>query len=56
MAAVNLFLPIQNIYLIIQLYRNDLIVHQLEGYPEIIPLRNLPQINRPFQVMRFKSP
>lgn len=34
---------------------NDLIIHQLEGFPEIVPLRTLPQIKRSFQVMCFKT-
>ncbi len=36
------------------LSRNDLIVHQLEGFPEIIPLKSIKQTNRPFLVMKFK--
>ncbi len=33
---------------------NDLIIHQLEDYPEIIPLKDLRQIDSSFQVMKFK--
>jgi len=34
--------------------RNDLIVHQLEDFPEIIPLKDINQTNKSFLVMRFK--
>lgn len=33
---------------------NDLIIHQLEGLPEITPLKNIKQANRHFLVMKFK--
>jgi hypothetical protein len=33
---------------------NDLVVHQLENFPEIIPLKNIKQTNKPFLVMKFK--
>lgn len=34
--------------------KNDLVIHQLEGYPEIIPLGTMKYINRPFDVMVFR--
>lgn len=32
---------------------NDLIIHQLEGFPEIVPIKNIKQAESPFEVMRF---
>ncbi|HAK59562.1 MAG TPA: hypothetical protein DCO77_04155 [Nitrospiraceae bacterium] len=34
----------------------DLVIHQLENYPEIVPLSNLKQARRPFLLMKFKKP
>lgn len=36
--------------------KSDLVVHQLEGYPEIIPLGELKQSERKFRVMFFSEP
>lgn len=33
---------------------NDLLIHQLEGYPEILPLRDFKQAKSPFDIMIFK--
>ncbi|MBP7584041.1 MAG: hypothetical protein KBA61_08420 [Spirochaetes bacterium] len=36
------------------LSENDLVVHHLEGFPEIVPLKNLSYARRPFEVLLVK--